>query len=314
MRRPERPGSWCGAAVRAAVRASAGAGLRLVLAVALALATAGTARAQLVDDAPVSTQGTEFVRPEPQAPVVPPPRPPEPPRAPEPPRVTVPPPAAVQAPPPPAPSPAPPPRYPEVVILLDTSDSMLNRVPGNERTQLDEAKLALRTVIAGMPAEARVQVWNFDTRLHPLAVSGAAGDQFIALSEPGRRQRLLASLRNIATGGGTNLYQSLVKVLGQFGDPAREALYRSGQRFPVIVIVSDGEDSGKTRENFQSVQEAKRRHPLVTVNAIGFKIGREERWFEQLCLLATRRSGCATADDEAQLRTILESFYRPPQS
>jgi hypothetical protein len=276
------------------------------LTASLTATLARPARAQLDDGATISTQGTQFVKPEkPAEPAPPRTSPPATPpqQAPA---------GAIQPSAPPPSAPAEPPRYSSVVILLDTSDSMLNTLPGSTRTQLDEAKAALAQVLSGMSVETRVQIWTFNVQIQPLLLPGVAPGQFVQVGQGGNRQALIQRLKGIRTGGGTNLFQSVVRSLGFFAHPADQALYRSGQRYPALVVVSDGEDSGNTREDLQAVLAARRRFPLVTVSAIGFKVSRQEAWFETLCRIATRPEGCATADDEAQLRQVLDSFYRPP--
>jgi Mg-chelatase subunit ChlD len=197
-----------------------------------------------------------------------------------------------------------------VVFLLDTSDSMLNALPGKEQTRLDEAKAALAQVVRGMSRETRVQMWMFNTRLNPLAIAGGRPGTFIPIGGPGLRKRLIEKIAGIRTAGGTNLYQAIIRTLDIFAVPADQPLYRSGQRFPVLVIISDGEDGGKTGHTLDAVLAAKRRFPLVTINTIGFHVSGQEQWFSDLCRIATRASGCAKAGNQAQLKSILESFYR----
>jgi hypothetical protein len=197
------------------------------------------------------------------------------------------------------------------VILLDTSDSMLDKSPGKDLSHLDEARNAIAEVIRGMSPETRVQVWHFNSRMYPISVGNARPGTFTPVGDVKRRDELLAKLRTIRTSGLTNLYESLVKALEFFSVPADQPLYKSGQRFPVLVVVSDGEDSGKSRVTLDQVLAAKLTHPLVTVNAIGFTVSKDDVWFKTLCEIATRPEGCATADDQAQLNRILEGFYRP---
>ena len=277
--------------------------LRVVLTVALLLAPL-SAVAQLSDDARTSTQGTQFVKPPPQT---------APPSAQPPPKQAEPPPAkaAVQRPATPPASPPDPPRFPSVVFLVDTSDSMLNYVVGGKRTRLDEAKMALIQVLERMGPETRVQVWTFNKRMAPILVDRVPSGRFITIGRRNHREALIAKVNRFRTAGGTNLYRSVVKALDIFAEPRDQALYRSGRRFPVLVVVSDGEDGGKTRENLDTVQQAKKNHPLVTINTIGFRISRQQHWLTVLCRIATEEKGCATADDEPQLRRMLDSFYRP---
>jgi uncharacterized protein with von Willebrand factor type A (vWA) domain len=212
----------------------------------------------------------------------------------------------------PPPALEPPPRYPSVVILLDVSDSMLAKSPGRDMTHLDEAKSAIAKVIQGMSAQTRVQVWTFSTRMAQVTLKGSRPRAFTAVGDAAQRDQLIDKIREIKTGGGTNLYQSVVSALEIFADPRDQNAYRTGQRFPVLVIVSDGEDWGKSGTTLEQVQQAQRKLPLVTVNTIGFTVGKDDPWIKTLCTMATRPEGCATADDQAQLSSMLESFYRPP--
>ena len=278
-----------------------------VLAALALAASAVPVRAQLTQNPDVTTQGTQFVG-QPEQPAAPQVAPVAPPPTPAPPVVA---PPAVAAPqPPPAPAGLPP-RYPSVVILLDTSDSMLDKTPGKSLSHLDEAKNALAQVILGMSAQTRVQVWSFNTRMIGVPVNGAPPGTFTPVGNRAQRDELVRNIRALQTGGGTNLYQSMLKVLSFFDDPQDLPLYRSGERWPVLVVVSDGEDSGVTPVTLEQVLAAKAEHPLVTINSIGFTVSKQDVWLKTLCQLATRPEGCATADDQAQLRAMLESFYQP---
>jgi Mg-chelatase subunit ChlD len=203
-------------------------------------------------------------------------------------------------------------RYPSVVFLLDVSDSMLDKSPGKQISHLDEAKNAIISVIQGMSPETRVQMWIFSTRMAQVALKGTPPRAFTPVGDAKQRDELIAKIREIRTGGGTDLYQSVIKTLQIFADPRDQLAYRSGQRFPVLVIVSDGEDWGKSGVTLEQATAAERKLPLVTVSAVGFTVGKDDPWFKTLCGLATRENGCATADDQAQLAAMLESFYRPP--
>ena len=278
-----------------------------LVALGLMLASAPPAWAQLDDGSVISTQGTQFVKPPVRAEPKPRPAAPPPAEAPAPP-------AAVQAPPSPTAPAQPPPRYPTVLFLLDASDSMMNKVGGTNRTRLDEAKGALERVIRGMSPQTRVQLWVFNTSLQPVVFGSFKPGQFVPMQDPVLRDRLVEVLQRVHTAGGTNLYHSIVKALEFFADPRDQELYRSGQRFPVLVVISDGEDSRLTPETLQTVQEAKRRLPLVTITTIGFNIAENPAWFEELCRIATHPKGCAAAENRDQLRSILEGFYRPRES
>jgi hypothetical protein len=167
-----------------------------------------------------------------------------------------------------------------------------------------------------MQPETRVQLWIFATGLAKVRMPAESRSGFVQVGAPGSRARarLLEEIEGVKTAGGTNLYAAIVKVLDLFGLPQDQAAYRSGERYPVLVVISDGEDWGKSRETFETVQSAKTKFPLVTINTIGFNISASDQWFAQLCRIATRPSGCATAGDQANLQAILEGFYRAPSS
>ena len=291
----------CFPKIEPARRTGAWRATKLFLLTAAFFLAGGTAQGQLSDAAPVSTQGTQFVKPEKKPP-------PPPPRRPRRARVIRS--RPVQKPAAPPARPSPPPRFPSVVILLDSSDSMLNPVVGTGHTRLDEAKAALTQVVRGMSRETRVQLWTFNTRLKPVSIGGGAPGRFIQIGRPGMRERLVGKIAGIRTAGGTNLYKSIIRTLDIFAAPADRPLYRSGQRFPVLVRISDGEDGGKTGHTLEAVLAAKRRFPLVTINTIGFHVSGEEKWFRTLCRIATRPSGCSAAGNRSQLKAILEGFYR----
>lgn len=277
----------------------------LLMLTCLGLASLGTvAWGQLSDDSTTSTQGTQFVKepkkPEPKK--VEPPKAPAPPAAPQP--------AAVPAPKPLRPPPKAPPRYPSVVFLVDTSDSMLNAIPGRGTVRLAEAKSALIQVLRGMSPDTRVQIWSFNTVMRPLLVPRVSRGQFVPIGEGKNRELLVDQVRRLRTAGGTNLYRSIIQALRFFAHPRDQEAFRTGQRFPVLVLLSDGEDGGKTPENLAAVQKEKKSLPLVTVNTIGFHVGGGS-WFKTLCAIATRPQGCATANDGPQLQKMLESFHRP---
>src|SRR5579863_379307 len=277
------------------------------------LSGAPAAHAQLNQDGQISTEGTQFVRP-PVAPAVPAAAAPVAPEVPQPPAPVVPQPQIQQVQGTPVPAGTPqgqPTRFPSVVILLDTSDSMLDKSPGKKLSHLDEARNAIAEVIRDMAPETRVQVWHFNQRMYPIQVGTARPGTFTAVGNKAQRDELISKLRSIRTSGQTNLYESLVKALDFFSVPADQPLYRSGQRFPVLVVVSDGEDSGVSRVTLDQVLAAERTHPLVTVASIGFTVARDDVWFKTLCKIASRPDGCATADDQAQLNLMLDTFYRP---
>lgn len=294
-------------------RAARRAGWLCALAALLALWPMA-AQGQRSDEPP--GPGTQFVRPPrreaPAAPAetLPPPAPPESPAQPAPPKAPETPPAPPPAPPAAAVDKAPS-RFPTVFLLLDASDSMLNKDGPSGRTHLDEAKGALVQMLREMTAETRVQLWSFNSRMWPVPVGNLPPGRFASLETPGMREELIAEVRNIRAMGGTNLYAAVAKALGYFSEPAQQALYRSGERFPVLVIVSDGEDSGRTRENLESVMDAKAQHPLVNITTIGFRVPGESAWAAKLCRIASSPKGCATAGDAQRLEALLKTFYKP---
>ena len=151
-----------------------------VMGAALCLA-APESPAQVLDQGVITEQGTQFITE------------PEPPRQPAEPAESDPQPEPrpaprAETPPPPPPPPAPPPRYPAVVFLLDTSDSMLNRAANGRTTLLAEAKAAMKRVVAGMSDQTRAQVWIFNTRMNKLKMRRETRSGFVRIGAPGSRR------------------------------------------------------------------------------------------------------------------------------
>lgn len=285
----------------------------LALLVGLCVWHTAPAMAQVFDAPRTAEGGTQFVDEEP---------PPAPKPAPARPAAPIPPtpvPATPEAPPiaqrrPPQPPPVPL-RYPTVVFLLDTSDSMLNEIPGtNGQTKIGQARSALEGVIGHMGKEARLQLWYFNAVVMPVTLDGAKPKGFVELggADSSVRKQLHSSLAKLETAPGTNLYQAVIKALDVFSDPADLPLYRQGMRYPVLVVISDGEDWGKSGVTLQQVEAAKKSHPWVTLTTIGFLIAKDDPWLKSLCQIASSPQGCATAENDNQLTSILETFYKPP--
>ncbi|MDH4121705.1 MAG: VWA domain-containing protein [Deltaproteobacteria bacterium] len=283
--------------------------IRGLLLALLACLAGSPALAQVFVPDVVNEEGTQFVR---EAPPTAQPNPPAP-------RPTVPAAAAAARPPQPA---LPPEPYPTVVLLVDTSDSMLNEIPGRGRTRLDEAMEALRGVEQDMKPETRLQLWSFNSILSPHPLEGGEGgggegssQGFVTLGKKNSpvRANFRARLKGLRTAAGTNLYMAVVKTLDIFNNPADVPLYKSGERFPVLVVVSDGEDWGQSPYTLAAVEAARRKVPWVTIHIIGFYVSPNDPQYAALCKIATHPEGCAAAENPQQLAAILASFYRPPK-
>ena len=276
---------------------------------AILLLWSGPAQGQVFDPGLVSQEGTQFVTEDPPPQAAPP--------KPAPPKPAPPPPAAPAPPPPPPAPPVPPPppaRYPTVLLLLDTSDSMLNIVEGKGTTQLDDAKGAIEQMVDSMTPESRLQIWSFNSILQELPLEKGKKGEFIPVGPPDSpaRQNIKKQVNSLKTATGTNLYMAVTQAMAIFSQPQDQPLYQSGMRYPVMVVISDGEDWKKSRFTLAQVLEVKKSHPLVTINTIGFHVRENEQWLAELCKIATRPSGCAVAGDRRQLASILAGFYRPP--
>ncbi len=259
----------------------------------------------------LDAQGTNFFRvPKKQPPVQKeeaPPPPPTPVRPPPKPKPT---------PPPPAPKPTPVDRsVSDVIFLLDTSGSMDAFLPGQKQSKLKSAQEALDFFAQNMLQGTRFQLWSFNARLTQHPNSPAAKSKQIIFEEIGHsgsvvRKHLQQQIAGLETRGGTNLYQAIFEALRYFRSPSYQVPEANVKRFPVVVLLADGQDDGYSAINRTQVLQKRKQVEEVEVKVIGFGITPNSETHRQLCELARPVADCLVTSSPTELRTLIRSFTR----
>lgn len=259
----------------------------------------------------LDAQGTNFFRvPKKQPPVQKeeaPPPPPTPVRPPPKPKPT---------PPPPAPKPTPVDRsVSDVIFLLDTSGSMDAFLPGQKQSKLKSAQEALDFFAQNMLQGTRFQLWSFNARLTQHPNSPAAKSKQIIFEEIGHsgsvvRKHLQQQIAGLETRGGTNLYQAIFEALRYFHSPSYQVPEANVKRFPVVVLLADGQDDGYSVINRTQVLQKRKQVEEVEVKVIGFGITPNSETHRQLCELARPVADCLVTSSPTELRTLIRSFTR----
>ena len=259
----------------------------------------------------LDAQGTNFFRvPKKQPPVQkeeaspPPPTPVRPPPKPKP------------TPPPPAPKPTPVDRsVSDVIFLLDTSGSMDAFLPGQKQSKLKSAQEALDFFAQNMLQGTRFQLWSFNAHLTQHPNSPAAKSKQIIFEEIGHsgsvvRRHLQQQIAGLETRGGTNLYQAIFEALRYFRSPSYQVPEANVKRFPVVVLLADGQDDGYSAINRTQVLQKRKQVEEVEVKVIGFGITPNSETHRQLCELARPVADCLVTSSPTELRTLIRSFTR----
>ena len=259
----------------------------------------------------LDAQGTNFFRvPKKQPPVQKeeaPPPPPTPVRPPPKPKPT---------PPPPAPKPPPADRsVSDVIFLLDTSGSMDAFLPGQKQSKLKSAQEALDFFAQNMLQGTRFQLWSFNARLRQHPNSPAAKSKQIIFEEIGPsnsvvRKHLQQQIAGLETRGGTNLYQAIFEALRYFRSPSYQVPEVNVKRFPVVVLLADGQDDGYSVINRTQVLQKRKQVEEVEVKVIGFGVTPNSETHRQLCELARPAADCLVTSSSTELQTLIRSFTR----
>ena len=259
----------------------------------------------------LGAQGTNFFRvPKKQPPVQKeeaPPPPPTPVRPPPKPKPT---------PPPPAPKPTPVDRsVSDVIFLLDTSGSMDAFLPGQKQSKLKSAQEALDFFAQNMLQGTRFQLWSFNARLTQHPNSPVAKSKQIIFEEIGHsgsvvRKHLQQQIAGLETRGGTNLYQAIFEALRYFHSPSYQVPEANVKRFPVVVLLADGQDDGYSAINRTQVLQKRKQVEEVEVKVIGFGITPNSETHRQLCELARPVADCLVTSSPTELQTLIRSFTR----
>jgi len=126
-----------------------------------------------------------------------------------------------------------------VLIVIDTSGSMSEAVPGTGRSKLDLAKQAALNSLANFANDDRVGLWMFSRQLNgdqdyqELVPVGPMNQQVNGLQ---RREALKTSIEGLPPGGGTGLYDTALAAF-QFVRG-----HQSASNINAVVLLTDGQN------------------------------------------------------------------------
>ena len=218
--------------------------------------------------------------------------------------------------PPPAPKPPPADRsVSDVIFLLDTSGSMDAFLPGQKQSKLKSAQEALDFFAQNMLQGTRFQLWSFNARLTQHPNSPAAKSKQIIFEEIGPsnsvvRKHLQQQIAGLGTRGGTNLYQAIFEALQYFRSPSYQVPEVNVKRFPVVLLLADGQDDGYSAINRTQVLQKREQVEEVKIKVIGFGITPDSETHHQLCELARPVADCLMTSSPTELQTLIRSFTR----
>jgi hypothetical protein len=170
-----------------------------------------------------------------------------------------------------------------VVVVLDDSGSMRDRMPSNRRLpKIEAAKKALLTVLAELPDGAQLGV---------LLLNGGPRDHWVVSPGPVEQDRVRAAISQIRAAGNTPLGRSM-----KAGTDALLAL-RGQQRYGTykLLIVTDGEASDQRLVDAYLPDILSRG---IVVDVIGVDMSQDHS-------LATEVHTYRRADDEASLQKAI---------
>lgn len=171
-----------------------------------------------------------------------------------------------------------------IVILLDSSGSMAERMPGARQDKLSVAKRALKEVLERLPTSTQVGLLVFG--------GSARQDDWIYPLGPREDAKLFSSIDRMRAEGGTPLgayiKRAADRLLEQRGRQLGYGTFR-------LLIVSDGEAQDQALVNRYTPEVMSRG---ITVDVIGVAMGRRHT-------LATQVHSYRSANDAEALRQAL---------
>ncbi len=172
-----------------------------------------------------------------------------------------------------------------IVILLDSSGSMAERMPGTRQDKLTAAKTALKEVLQRLPASTHVGLLVFGGG-HQRA------DDWVYPLGPREDTRLIRAIDGMHADGGTPLGAYIKRAADRLlEERARQLGYGTFR----LLIVSDGEAQDQELVNRYTPEVMSRG---ITVDVIGVAMARRHT-------LATRAHSYRAANDSESLRRAL---------
>lgn len=181
-----------------------------------------------------------------------------------------------------------------MMLVLDSSGSMKERA-GGDGTKIAAAKSALRTVIKGLPDQARVGLRVFGAEVFSRDDEGACTDSQ-AVVKPGtdNRQDLLDAIRQYKPYGETPIPYALRQAAKDLGGEGNRS----------IVLVSDGESTCSPNP-CKVAREVANDGINVRIDVVGLSVSGKAR--RQLQCIAENGNGAYyDADSAANIETRLD--------
>jgi Ca-activated chloride channel homolog len=194
------------------------------------------------------------------------------------------------------------------LIVLDTSGSMNDEVPGTDLTRLRLLQDAAAEGIALLNNQTVVGLWEFSTELTPitpyreLVPVGRAGDDLDGVP---RRQAMLEAILGLSADGGTGLYDTIhdaYLAMQRVWQPEAENL---------LVVITDGTDEAHDGRSLpqllDALEEAARPDRPVAVIALAVGPAADAAALEQITEVTGGRTVIAR-DDLAAVQDVILAF------
>lgn len=136
-----------------------------------------------------------------------------------------------------------------VLVIVDTSGSMDDDVPGTGHTKIELVKAALTAALGRIGDNDEIGLWTFSDTAQEEVPIGRVGDQ---------RARLATAVAAMTAGGSTALYatvQSGLDAMTAHADPGH---------IPAIVVLTDGADTSSSDTSFEDLLRAESTQPPNT--------------------------------------------------
>ncbi|MBB5866956.1 Ca-activated chloride channel family protein [Allocatelliglobosispora scoriae] len=161
-----------------------------------------------------------------------------------------------------------------MLLVLDVSGSMGEKVPGLGRTKLDLTKEAARLAVQRFDDSASVGLWSFSSsqggkpyrELVPLTKLGAETSDGVKGSE-----KVLEEIKNLKAGGNTGIYDTIAAA----HDAVRSKYQADATNLVVILTDGANDDQGKGLTLDQLTKRLKDADPKRPVKVVTIALGQE---------------------------------------
>ncbi|MBF0237593.1 MAG: VWA domain-containing protein [SAR324 cluster bacterium] len=206
----------------------------------------------------------------------------------------------------------------DVIFLMDVSGSMDAAIENQPQSKMESAQAALSYFAENMKEGTRFQLWTYSATLtqHPNSKAVQERNPGKTVFEPigpfhsSARQHVGALIKHLKTEGGTNLYHALYEAIRYFQSSSSEQVDSAGDRYKVIVLLSDGQDDEISAIKLPHVLALKKQLPDIHIKTIGFGVRPKDPFYQVLCKLASDPDSCINATDTKELKDLIHKFTR----